>query len=339
MRVVFGNSYPMTVARQRVLEGTYPANHLWGADHLEQAGIVVEYVDPPAGRRSRLASLELQLFGDLRVQAAMLRHAHRGDVIYVGTHTIARSLYRLRRLHLLGHPTVAVVHGVPDRPAPTERTGGIDVVITLSAFAHQRLLEAGRDPSRTFAARWGPDLACPWYAATSTPPGEPTFVCSGKTQRDIATLGRSLIGTSFRGIVHAAAPDGDVPDTVRFAPEAREPEIIDDLRAASVVAIPLATTALPFGLTELNHALALGKAVIMTRNPNIDVDIESEGFGLWVDLGDVEGWRHAMSTLLTDADRLAEMGRKARRFAEAGWNTSTFGPVVVAAVNRALQGS
>ena len=37
--------------------------------------------------------------------------------------------------------------------------------------------------------------------------------------------------------------------------------------------------------------LGIGKPVIMTKNPNIDIDIEKEGIGHWVEPGDVEEWK------------------------------------------------
>jgi hypothetical protein len=37
-------------------------------------------------------------------------------------------------------------------------------------------------------------------------------------------------------------------------------------------------------------AIGMGKPVIMTRHPLIDIDIEAKG-GIWVNPGDVEGGR------------------------------------------------
>ena len=92
------------------------------------------------------------------------------------------------------------------------------------------------------------------------------------------------------------------------------------------------------GLTELNDALALSKPVVMTRSPTaLDVDIEAIGCGFWVDVGDVDGWRGALSLLMSDAALRTRMGAAGRRFAEQGWNQQSYGSRVVEIIDRARQ--
>lgn len=45
------------------------------------------------------------------------------------------------------------------------------------------------------------------------------------------------------------------------------------------------------GVTSLMDAIGLGRAVLMTCNPHVDLDIEVKGIGFWLDPGDVEGWK------------------------------------------------
>ena len=76
-------------------------------------------------------------------------------------------------------------------------------------------------------------------------------------------------------------------------------------------------------------------ACVMTRSPFAqDIDIEAIGCGLWVAPGDVAGWRQALTTLMSDPDRRAEMGAAGRRFAERGWNAEAFGAGVVEIMRR-----
>ncbi len=90
------------------------------------------------------------------------------------------------------------------------------------------------------------------------------------------------------------------------------------------------------GLSELNDALALSKPVVMTRSPTaLDVDIEAIGCGIWVDVGDVDGWQRALSQLMSDAALRDRMGAAGRRFAEQGWNQQSYGARVVEIVDRA----
>jgi glycosyltransferase involved in cell wall biosynthesis len=72
----------------------------------------------------------------------------------------------------------------------------------------------------------------------------------------------------------------------------------------------------------------------MTRSRFIDVDIEAIGCGIWVDVGDAEGWRTALAQLDNDPDLRQEMGRRGREFAERHHNAALFGRGVVDAVTR-----
>ena len=105
-----------------------------------------------------------------------------------------------------------------------------------------------------------------------------------------------------------------------------------DLSSASVVAVPLRDANRLSGLTEVNDALALGKPIVMTRSPFMDVDIEAIGCGIWVDLGDVDGWVSALTSILEDDGRRTAMGRAGRAFAERSWNVQLFGRAVTQAV-------
>ena len=116
------------------------------------------------------------------------------------------------------------------------------------------------------------------------------------------------------------------------APQFAYEHVLGDTCKAAVIAIPLLDPMRLSGLTELNDALALGKPIVMTRTPYIDVDIEAIGCGRWVDPGDVAGWRHALSELWADEALRTEMGAAGRQFAERSWNSDLFGAGVVAAI-------
>src|SRR5208283_2518075 len=78
------------------------------------------------------------------------------------------------------------------------------------------------------------------------------------------------------------------------------------------------------GLTELDDALASGRPIVMTETEYVDIDLNGEGVGRTVPVGDVEGWRVALEELLADRGELREMGRRARAFAESSWNSRLF---------------
>jgi glycosyltransferase involved in cell wall biosynthesis len=100
--------------------------------------------------------------------------------------------------------------------------------------------------------------------------------------------------------------------------------VIEQLRAASVVAIPIADPDRLTGLSELNDALALGKPIVITCSPYTPIDVDEIGCGIVVDAQDEAGWREAIATLAHDDDLRTAMGARARAFAEREWNYERF---------------
>jgi glycosyltransferase involved in cell wall biosynthesis len=100
--------------------------------------------------------------------------------------------------------------------------------------------------------------------------------------------------------------------------------VLDDIAAASVVAVPVRDPGRLTGLTEVADALALGKPVVASRSPYFPFDIEAVGCGVWVDPDDVYGWARAISKLISDRDARTQMGTAGRRFAERHWNYERF---------------
>ena len=108
-------------------------------------------------------------------------------------------------------------------------------------------------------------------------------------------------------------------------------------RRARAVAIPLERTSYLAGLTSLMDALAMGLPVIMTRTPYIDIDLEAEGVGIWVDAGDAHGWRAALEKLRDDPDGAAAMGARGRALVDGGLDSRHFADEIMAVFDRLLE--
>ncbi len=101
-------------------------------------------------------------------------------------------------------------------------------------------------------------------------------------------------------------------------------EVVDLYRGARAVAISLADVDALAGYWTLCDALAVGRPVIMTRHPLVDLDLEAERIGRWVAAGDVDGWADALSWFDGLPLEAADMGRRARRLVDAGFDARTF---------------
>jgi glycosyltransferase involved in cell wall biosynthesis len=96
-----------------------------------------------------------------------------------------------------------------------------------------------------------------------------------------------------------------------------EYEALRHLYAESAfVVVPLYENDFQAGVTTLLEAMAMGKAVIVTRTTG-QIDVVTDGVnGLTVAPGDVEGWKAAITRLRHDAELRDELGRNARRWVE-----------------------
>jgi glycosyltransferase involved in cell wall biosynthesis len=335
VRVLVTHQYSMTQVRDSVAAGLHPAQHLWGTDALADAGFDVVY--GPFGRDRRvLRSLTWRSggrLGDLEQQAVIWRRCTAGSVVLAGEARMVRGLAALRRLGL-GAPVVGIVHNAE----PWMRA--LDVAVCISPPVRDALVgEHGRTPATTPLAPWGPDLGYERYR----PAGEELVVCAGQTERDPVTLLRALEGTGLAAKVYAdgrldlpAVAGVEIVRTWRHGGGAVPyPEVLEDLRRASVVAIPLERTERLIGLTEVGDALALGKPIVMTRSPAMAVDPAAVGCGFTVEPGDVEGWRAALLRLGHDPALRAEMGARGRAFAEREHNADAFRAAIRDAVTTA----
>jgi glycosyltransferase involved in cell wall biosynthesis len=325
----------MADARAGCAAGVYPRQHLFGTDHLDGVAEVVDLA--PSGRTGRLHRWIAPRFGDIRQQWQMLRGRRRGDILLSGDFRTLGALLLLRRARMVRTSIVVIAHDAPAGRIDAACLRGADAVICLSTFLARTLTtQLGIPADRVHAAPWGPDLTFAGYRST----GSDHVLSVGKSERDLTTLLTALERTGLPARVYA-------PDAIRAEWSARLPEVVfrasypepargpltydhvlPDLQGAAVFATPLCAVHRPFGLTELDDALALAKPIVMTRNPFIDCDIEAIGCGRWVEIGDVDGWVEALTDFMSSRSCRDEAGQRGRAFAERGWNSASFGRVL-----------
>ncbi|MCU1589885.1 MAG: hypothetical protein JWP11_1141 [Frankiales bacterium] len=335
--VLFTTNYPMHEARRLWRQGRYPGYHLFGTAQLEADGWPVEDLPEFRGGATRFGRAVSGRLGAGKAQSSIVRRATDDHIAYAADPVSYASLAILRSVGLWRKPIVAVVHpSVADNRVLRRALRAYDVVIALSKRIHTELIhDVGRDPTRTLWAPPGPDLSFPLYE----PLGSEFVVSSGKTYRDQPTLLTALSRVQLAARVHTLA--GEFPaieESATVVAGAPYDVVLDHLRRASAVAIPLARTTGTYGITELNDALALGKPIVQTRSSYLDVDLEAVGCGWTVDAGDVSGWERALIEIQNDAGGAAERGRLGRIFAEEHWNWTHFAEVVLQAMSIAEGG-
>ncbi len=95
-------------------------------------------------------------------------------------------------------------------------------------------------------------------------------------------------------------------------------ELRDLYASSQFVVVPLYDTDFQAGVTTILEAMAMGKAVIVSRTRGQRDVIQDGVNGIYVPPGDAEALRHAITGLLASPERAAQLGANARRTIESG---------------------
>lgn len=357
-RLLVLNNYSLERVRGEVERGEKPAHHLFGIDRFAKMGFHVELIPVDEARTISQGILARGLralppVGDVRQQVAALRRLAAGDLIYAPCQTQTQGLSYLRATGLLRAPLVVLAHHPIHRSrwpwkAPFLRLQlrGTDAFPSLSDAVASEICARSRRAGLSVTVPWGPDLD--YYPPPDGAPGT-CAVAAGRTGRDFATFGLAAAKARLPAAIFCLRREKsvealDLGPTVTVTSVEKESDLsyralVPVLARARVHAIPLIAGSSLSGLTSLTDALALGKPVIMTRNPLIDIDLEAEQIGRWVAPGDVGGWTEALQWFATHPDEAVAMGRRARRLAEERYNINLFAERMAAIFDRVLQRS
>lgn len=343
-RLLALNNYDLARVEAEVARGDKPAHHLFGVDALRRAGWDITLVPPDSGPAT-LRTLDAALrrmrwpvpLGSLAQQWLAWRTRRQWSAIYAPCQTQTQALAYARALGLADAPLVTLAHHPLERgrlawmrsPFLRWQFAGTTKFPALSApLAAAIARAAGRGAEFSRALSWGPEVA--YYDRFRRTGSGHGAAAAGRTGRDWPTMlqGAGLAGGALTIYTTESTACSASPNVRlhRVASEAElpYPRLLTELAGARVLAIPLRRDSSLAGLTNLNDALGLGKPVVMTRHPLIDLDLEGEGIGRWVEPGDVAGWAGALRWFDSHPAEAEAMGRRARAIAEARWNYSLF---------------
>lgn len=335
MKLLFVNDYPMDEAMTLWKRGEYPGHHLWGATHFKAHGIefdIAALCERPCLQKFGLSS-KRPFLESLERQLHMLFSPRQYDVIYSASQYSTWLLSWLRSRGWFRTPLVALVH----HPFHAGLTGqafveGHDRLLFLSgAVQHDTQRRYGKNPGKFEVLPWGVDLAFYPPAADRSATGR-FIISAGKVNRDNDTLAAAFAAIDCRLDIYCSEDTRPVMEPSRNVNVHSHPSghgityknLLEEYRQSYAIAICLKDTEALAGLTSLYDAMAMGKAVVMTRNKNIDIDIEKEGIGIWIEAGDIEAWRRAIHLLVEHPGLTARMGEKARQLCEKRFSLEVF---------------
>jgi len=297
--------------------------------------------------------------GDLQQQYLAIKLSRQADIIYAPCGSQTHLLQYLRAFGFFGLPIVTLLH----HPFPKGKLNflrdwqrnlffsGADRLLTLSKALALDLLAQGISAHKICPLTWGVDLS---FYGDWIPPGEKGVVATGRTGRDFTTFAlaaklsgipSTVIGLEghLNGALVHNSPNLRIIEARNEEPVPGEdrgwikyPVLCNHLRDHAAIAIPLFAQRNLAGLTGLMDALGLGRAVIMTRNRYIDLDIEAEGIGFWVEPGDVDGWVHHLIWIHDHPDEVAAMGFRARDLAERAYFSNAFSQKIATLLHQSI---
>lgn len=350
MKVIFINNYAMDWAWEHWKKKEYPGHHLWGATDLHKYGIDVEILRHEKYSLLKKIGNKIKILGDLDQQLRIFLREPNYELVYSGCELNAVGLAFLRAIGIFKKPVVTIMHRSFKKNLLNDIIINIfikryDKIFCLSSVIYCQLKDKFNIPEEKLAVLpLGMDLL--FYqnkegeGIDEEEEKNTGFILSaGKTGRDYNTVVKAFREIEYNLKIYCSTDSAptisNLPSTIKIKfNESSSVLSYEELQAehekAYAVAIPLyipperADDVTLIGYTSLLESMAMGKAVVMTRNRQIDIDIEQEGIGLWVDHGDVKGWQEAITHLLENPQETKEMGKRGRRLCEEKYNLETF---------------
>lgn len=351
------NNYSIERVLEEVQRGDKPEHHLYGINRFSEHGYNVRVAPFRRYRILQMCNTMLRLLrfpvplGDLDQQFSAWLLRKEVNLIYCPCQTQMQLLSYLRAVGLFKVPIITLAHHPLERGRLRKlrvlflrwQLKGTDEFPSLSRGVAKEIDRlSGRSGWSTFIP-WGPDLD---YYPVASGPGDGALAV-GRTGRDFATFGLAASAVGAKAHIICLVRDlqpifQTFGKNVKVSPLNEEcsityHDLCRDFAKARVLAIPLSAGPSLSGLTSLTDALGVGRPMIMTRHPLVDLDIEAEGIGRWVAQGDVAGWESALRWFEQHPDEACEMGRNSRALAEKLWNHKTFTANIVGLFRRVLE--
>lgn len=348
LKVLLTNNYSMENAYSLWENGKSGSHHVWGKVELERKGSI------------RMETLRQERFGFLNKLGNLVGITHLDQQIRILGHSNFDILYApyafnntaflvfLKWMGIFRKPIVVTIHqpflGTRSRNKLWRKITEkallqYDSTIFLSEPLMKDTVELLDIPphiaSEKFStAQWGPDTE--FYADNlENDPmlGDCSYaVSAGHTDRDYVTLIEAFRKIDFPLKIYCtpnSAPKiENLPDNVTIHSK-RIPyvELLEIYQKARFILIPMHYPKKKEGcqgMTSLQDVVALGKPTIITKNQHLNLDVEQEGFGFLVEMGDVNGWIGAVNKLINNDDLLNSMRGNARRVYREKFNSEIF---------------
>jgi len=337
--------------RKDIEKGLYPRQHLWGLEGIEgEDSWTTNFVEThklyiPKLLERILNRLLFRQSPGIRTEIPSWLASKSSDLIYSVCGPLSLSRFYKR---------AKLVSWVFRRPKSTSNKT-LDPYSSKNLGSHAGFLCLTPKAEETFR-KYAPSRFLPWCVdlelfdgkPAEASPERPFFLATGKTERDYETLTQAAnkVNADVRVIGPASSRPANLPPNLQWINTSTDPpdQAIDypTLREwyaqCTGVCIPLTGDADDTcGYTNLLEGMAMAKPVLITKSGCLDLDPETEGYGLWIRPKDIEDWRVKMNLLIEKPNLASEMGDQGRKIAERNFYPERFDADVVDFLKKLMQ--
>lgn len=345
IKILCYNNYSMVGAKRGWEKGEYPDQHLWGTNLLLNHNIEVHYLEhvkyPILNKIGNFFHIKW-----LDQQLRILFLASKYDLIYSANSENTTILSIFKMLNLFNTPLLVLLHAIDLKSKKkvvynvrlilaSFYVRNIDRVIFLSQNTYKDLKEEINLPILKYCISWGCDLNFyHWSSIKALEVESQYFISAGHASRDFDILVYVFSKINYPLNIYCTKKSFPktkittknilIDDSLPY--DFTSPKLLLDKYIYSyAVLIPLKENVNGLqGLSSLLEAMAMGKAIVMTLNKNIDIDIEKEKIGIYVKSNDIEGWINAINYLLNNPVETKLMGNRARILCQNYYNMERF---------------
>ena len=327
-------------------KGLYPRSHLWGYPLENNNGF---HALNPFSKNKWLHALSKfhecitrARFGNLLIEISLLLKIKEYNSIYC----ISGKLFWipiLKKFGLIRTKLIILIYRIPE-PVPFWKFHNLHLsAFILSAYDGVNCLTKKTENDLVSLLGNHKEIEyIPWCTDdrlfVNKGESEPIyFFSSGKTNRDYTTLLDSIQQLSekkFLLIGHFPKTKivNEIPNLIIIHSDKNQTDTAIPYRSlvkhySEAIAVCISLNGDPndtCGYTEMLEAMAMGKPVLMTRSGCLDINIEKENIGFYVNSHDPSDWVKKINFISNNPKETKFMGKNGRRLVEQIYNISSY---------------
>jgi len=341
LRVLYLHPFPRREILRGWRIGTHPDTLLMGLNHMQKHRINPTLLDPDQNFLHNFLS-QFEKISGLRMSQQLRAFSLKNyDAIVCRDMSTVLLLTLLKRTRVESRPIVLtglVIHrSLPLKRIIGETLNGLDAVIYQARCYREILVEMGVCESKLVFSPWSIDHR--FYSPLNVKEGD--YILSvGNTDRDYISLVKATKGLRLNLVIVT-----EVKSYLRLAREGIKVCRMTPLQLREAYArcrftvVPVVDSEVVPGSTAVLEAMAMGKAVIVSKIKGLSEFVKDGENGLMFPPHDHNKLREAILYLYEDPREAEKLGIKGRAVVEQHFNTEKQGALISHIIKKIIEGN